>query len=33
MAVMYVCAQCGFSTESESDLNRHIMRLHENEIE
>lgn len=31
--VRYVCAICGFNTASESDLDRHILRLHEGEIE
>lgn len=33
MVVVYICEQCGFKTEVESDLDRHIMRLHEGEIE
>lgn len=28
MAVIYICQNCGFKTESESDLDRHIERLH-----
>lgn len=33
MPTVYICRECGFKTESESDLDRHILRLHEGEIE
>lgn len=32
MAIIYICQQCGFKTEVESDLDRHIERLHNGNI-